>query len=486
MSFLKFADLSDPLPDDPLLGYPSPPCAQVTGPKTFTPLPQQSLMIGHMLDHPIAAVFAEPGLGKTGATLAVIGELICNGDIRAALIVAPKNVVTMTWPAEVEKWKEFNWLRMVSLRNEAGWDAWNSGSADVFLVNFDLLQQFVERGIKGKKHIPVDMLVVDELSKFKDPSSKRAAALRLNARFKDNTSMFKRRVGLTGTPAANSYMGLFAQMRMLDGGKRLGTGITEYRQRYFDQGWNGFSWKIKDWAPAVIEEKISDITLALRRKDYLHIPPTTFEDIEIEMPAALRKAYRVLEKELLLMLKDTEIVAMNAAVLVGKLLQMTSGSIYDGERKVTVIHDLKIKALKALVKKVNRPILLATKFIHEQDRILKEIPGAEKFSQKRLDAWDRREIPMWVTDPRSVSHGLNLQKGGDTVVWFTPTYSREDYDQLNDRVIREGQTNPTSVYRLIMNDSIDGAVTESLRHNGNQQAGLMSALSNLKRLRDAA
>lgn len=452
--------------------------APSSSPTEFSPMAHQTMMIDHVLEHPQCALFAGMGLGKTGATLNAIDHLLANGIIRGALIVAPLRVATMTWPHEIEQWGFPN-IKVASLRTQEGIKAWNDRSANVFLVNYDMLQQFVDRFLKhGTGVSPVDMVVWDEITRAKNPASKRIKA------FRPYRKMFSRHVGLTGTPAPNSYLDLFAPMRLLDGGERLGSAITHFRSRYFDQSYNGFSYTLKgDWAAKAIEEKISDIVLTLRSEDWLDIPPTTLVDIEVPLPDHAKKAYRKLEKELLLLVDRSEITAMNAAVLTSKLIQLTSGTIYDTEKNVVHIHDAKIKALKKLSKDANKPLLVATGFIHERERIVREVPGAEIFREDRLDAWNAGKIKLWVADPRSIGHGLNLQKGGDTVVWFSMTYSRELYDQTNARLARTGQKKETTIYRILADDTIDWAVAEAIRQKGEQQHGLMTALKNLKLLR---
>ena len=506
--------------------------------KLYTPLKQQEMMVQHVLSHPISALFCGCGLGKTSGMLETAAHLLSDGQIKGVLIIAPKRVCTMTWPAELEKWSNFKWLRMVSMRTEEGQKAWDEGTADIYVINFEMLGShdiirncpdcspvkckcvkdkkaapgckvclgdgkainpkivpnsicekckgskkvkyrktgFSESCLQGRRVLPVDMLLVDELTFAKSHDSKGIKSL-LPYR-----PAFKRVVGMTGTPVSESYMGLFAMYRLLDGGERFGTSITAFRDRYFDSDFMGYSWELKDWAAEAIQKKIADITLTLTSEDYLDIPTTVFGDIEIELTPPVRKQYKVLERDLLLTLKDNEIVAKNSAALSTKLLQFLGGACYDEDREVAVIHDLKIVALKKLIAKVKRPMLLAVNYLHEKDRLLAEIPGSELFHEDRLGAWDRGEIPVWIIHPKSGGHGLNLQVGGDVLVWFTLCHSRDFYDQLRHRIVRTGQENVTTIYRLLIKDSYDEAVVEALRRKGDQQGGLLSALKNLQRL----
>lgn len=444
----------------------------------FIPLPQQVHTVKHMLDHRNSLVFSDPGTGKTAATLEVIATLLADHEIKGVLLIAPLRVTLLTWPAEAAKYDQFRWMRVVNLRHPEGKAAWARGEADIYLLNPEMLPAFCSQpwGIFKRKEIPVDMLVIDELSRFKAPSGKRARALAPYRQF------FKRHVGLTGSPAANGLLDLFAPVRIIDGGERLGSSFTQFRERYFTSDWNGWKWTLRESAKENIERKIADITITQRREDWLHLPPTSTEDVEVSMGTELRKQYTKFQKELLLQLQRGEIVALNAASLVQKLLQFTSGAIYDEDRTVHVIHSAKIDALVKLVKQIKAPVLVATAFIHERERILKAVKGAEEFSEGRLEAWNRGEIPCWVADPRAIGHGLNLQAGSCNIIWFSLTYSRELFDQMCCRLIRTGQDKPTTIWRLMIPFTVDDAVAEALRIKGEGQDALMSTLQNLETL----
>ena len=434
-------------------------------------------MIDAMTSRPINALFADPGLGKTGSVLAAMDHLITGGASRGALVVAPKRVATMTWPDELEKWSQFSWMRIADLRTPKGLAQWVTGTADLYVINYDILPKFVTNHIAARKTpIPVDTVVWDEISKMKSGG-------KWFKSFIPHYLKFERHIGLTGTPAPNSYLDLFYQIRLLDGGARLGRSMAQFRNRFFDSDYMGWTHTIKPHGKEAIEKLIGDITTVLSAEEYLHIPPTDVEDIEIELPSGIRGHYRQMERNLLVELENTTIVSVNAAVLTGKLLQITSGAVYDDDRTVSYFHWEKIEVLKKLSAKLKKPLLVATSFIHERDRIVQRVPGAEVFREDRLDAWNAGKIPVWVADPRSVGHGLNLQAGGDTVVWFTPTYSRELYDQMNARLARHGQENRTTVIRLIAKNTIDEAVVETLRNKGDQQSGLKNALRNFQRTR---
>lgn len=442
----------------------------------FSPMPQQRLISDYQLTHPVCAIFGDMGVGKTAATLWTILQLVADGDIRGALIVAPLRVCTLTWPSEKAKWREFRDLRMANLRTEEGKRAWCFGAAHVYLLNYEQLPSFCTQHWGVKANFPVDMVVWDELAKAKDPASKRIKAI---LPFRNR---FKRHVGLTGTPTPNSYLELQPQIRLLDGGERLGSNYHQYKNRYFESDWMGWKWTPRDGAKANIEKKIADITLTLRREDWVTLPPVEVRDVTKNLPPALLKQYKELQRELLLEIEAQTVTAANAAVLVGKLLQFTSGQIYDEGRNVATVHDLKIQMLRGIAKKADSPLLVATRFIHERERIVREVEGAEEFDETRLDDWNKGKIKMWVADPRSIGHGLNLQHGSNNVVWYTLTHSQGDYDQMNCRVIRVGQTKPITIHRLLIPHTVDDAVAETLRTKEEGQAGLLRALVNIQKL----
>lgn len=441
----------------------------------FSPLPQQKVMINHILRNPECALFVDMGLGKTAATLFSIVTLLTDFQIRGVLIIAPLRVALLTWPAEVQKYEEFSWLRVADLRSEKGLQAWHFGSAHIYIINYDMLAKFCasEMGLNRKGELPVDMVVWDELSKAKNPSSKRIKA------FLPHRLRFKRHLGLTGTPIPNSYLELQPQMRLIDGGKSLGANFMEFRRHYFDSDFMGYNWTLKPHAKRNIERQIAPRVLTLRAEEYLDIPLTEIKDIEVAFPQALTLRYRRFQRELLMEVGNQEIVALTAAALVNKLSQFTSGAIYDEDRLVANLHDLKIKALAKIADAVNRPLLVAYHYKHERTRILEAFPYARDFSESLLPRWNKGEVPMMIGHPASIGHGLNLQEGGRDIVWFTLTYSRELYDQFNARLVRTGQKYETTIYRLLVPRTVDDAIAEALREKGDAQSGLKNALRNV-------
>lgn len=435
----------------------------------YAPEPYMVRMREHLLARNQAALFAAPGLGKTASTLDALTRSFQDGDCKAALVVAPLRVARLTWPNEIEKWGNFKWLRTEQLRGQRP-----SGKAHVYLLNYERLQEITDT--RFFSHI-----IFDELTRAKNPASIRIKALR------ERLDETHHRWGLTGTPRPNSLLELFAQVRLLDEGKRLGRSFSQFRQTYFTPlDYMEYNWVPKPGAEEKIYEKISDLVLTLRSADYLGIPDTFVEDIEISLPKDVHAVYRQLERELLVQLAGGDVVAPQAAILVNKLLQISGGTVYSETRDVLQIHPGKISALKRLlVDLAGERTIIATNYIHERERVVASVAGAvdaSRFKGDIEDAWNSGKIQHLVADPRSLGHGLNLQGGGRTVIWFSPTWSRELYDQLNARVARKGQKEETRIYRIICTGTIDEAVIETLRERGQGQDTMMSVLTNWQKL----
>ena len=478
----------------------------------FSPFLHQDLGISHLKANDIAALFAGMGLGKTTMVLSALSQLIIDGDCKGALIIAPLRVSLFTWMDEVEQWDQFKWMKIVSLRTEEGLAAWHNGEAAIYTINYESLFKpkygkdadgkrvvVADNGIlrqllhgKRASQLPVDTVVWDELSKTKSHKGKR---VKVFMKYRDK---FRRHWGLTGTPSPNGYEDLFGQIRVLDGGKRLGQYITHYRTKYFEpeNPWLPTLHQkhvVREGCAGLIEDKLKDMVLTLRSEDYLDIPPTETIDVDVKLPAKVMTLYKKLQKELIIRMDDTKVRALNQAVLVGKLQQLLGGAVYaqdiksifatDETKVVTVLHDAKIKALHKLwVAEGKEPMLVFTKFIHERTRILEAIPEAVEFSSDKLDDWNAGKIPMLVAHPASMSHGLNMQHGGSRSCWFTPTHSREEYDQGNARVIRTGQESETKIFRLLVPQTVDDAVAATLEKKGLVQSGLLQVLTNIQKL----
>lgn len=448
----------------------------------FIPRPHDRRAIAHLMDHPVAALFAGMGLGKTACTLTAFCGLRRLGEAKRMLVVAPKRVSLLSWPNEIAKWDHTQGLRVVSLRTTEGYNKLRAGDGDVFLINYEQLPKFAESYLKKNKVLGFDTVVFDELTAAKSHNSKRINRTRFH--LTEDRGIY-RRWGLTGTPTPNALWELYGQIRLLDGGKRFGPSFNAFRELHFTAtDYMRYNWEPKKGAAEKIQAAISDIVLTIVRDEGSTVPEPRFVDVEVPLPEQARKSYNELSKQLLLLLKDqTEIVALSAAALANKLLQVTGGAVYREDHSVAKIHDAKLEVLKKLYG-VKKPCIVVCNYKHEQERILKALPGTVRFqdSQEFLARWDRGEINGIVCDPRTLSHGLNLQAGGHCIIWFSLTWSREVYDQLNARLIRTGQTETVSVIRLISPDTIDDAVAETLRQKAKGQTALMNTLTNYQKL----
>jgi SNF2 family DNA or RNA helicase len=449
----------------------------------------QEVATQHLLENDHAALFAGCGLGKTASTLDAINQLFNDFATIGVLVVAPLRVANLTWKNEVQKWKQFSWMKVVNLRSKEGIMAFRRREGHIYVINYEQLPKFcfqeLRRFRKLRQDFPFDTIVWDELSKAKKHKSVRIDAMRKYWPFID------RHWGLTGTPQPNSKLDLFAQYRLLDNGERLGRNFYEFRHRYFfSTDEHERKWAIRKRDSMRLEEKVADMTLVLKSADYLDIPDTTIEDMDIILPKEAKVHYKKLEKELFLKIKQSRVEALNSAVLLNKLIQVTSGSIYGTEKEVIELHEAKLDALRKIYQDMDTPLMVAFQYKHEEERILRALPGSIAFSaakshekQDRLvDKWNRGEIPALVVHPMSVGHGLNLQGGGHTICWVSLGWSRELYDQLNARLARKGQKFPTKVIRLLVKGSVDYAVAEALHEKGDNQQALFDTIENLRML----
>jgi superfamily II DNA or RNA helicase len=448
--------------------------------QTFKPFPYQIPMIDHLLENDRAALFVSPGKGKTVVTLTAIDALATLGQFRGALIVAPLRVCSITWPAQVERWSHTRWLRVANLRTAAGLKAWHEQAADIYLINSELLPNRLPLMFpKSKSFVcPVDTLVIDELSLAKNPQSKRFKALH------KHLAAIDRRWGLTGTPIPNNYLDLFMQVKMLDDGSRLGRTFTAYRDAYFyPADYMGYTYKLVTGSKEAIDGKLADLALVMIGEDS-DLPASSVVDVPVTMPTEARRHYKTLEKEMLAEIAEGEITAPSAGVLVNKLLQLTSGAVYDADRNVLPVHTAKISTLRSVLDRhKGEPVLVLCAFKHESARVIEAIPGARMFNEADLGDWQAGKIPVWVADPRSLSHGIDgLQVSCRIAIWVSLTYSHETYVQTNARLIRTGQTAETLIYRLICAGTIDDAICEALKNKSDIQSGLLHAVHALQRL----
>lgn len=440
----------------------------------YKPHEYQSYAAEFILSHPISAVFLEMGLGKSVITLSAIFDLCLDYFLVCkVLVIAPLRVARDTWPAEIKKWDHLKGLsysvavgtekeRMDSLKKQA----------TVYIINRENVDWLV-----NKSGIPFDfdMVVIDELSSFKSYGAKRFKSL-LKVRPK-----VKRIVGLTGTPSSNGLMDLWAEFRILDLGQRLGRYITHYRNAYFTPDKRNaqivFSYKPLSGAEDEIYKRISDITISMKSVDYLQMPECMINEVLVSLNEKEWKIYADLKEKMVTSLGDEEIDAVNAAVLSGKLLQMANGAVYDSENKVHIIHDKKLDALEDLIEGANgKPVLVAYWYKHDLERIKERFPVRQIQSSKDIEAWNDGKIPIAVIHPASAGHGLNLQSGGSTLIWFGLTWSLELYQQTNARLYRQGQNETVVIHHIIAKDTIDEDVILALTRKEKTQASLINAV----------
>lgn len=430
--------------------------------------------------HSESAILLDMGLGKTSITLTAINNLLFDSfEVHRVLVIAPLRVARFSWKDELEKWEHLKNLkyeivvgtekeRIAALRNKA----------DIYIINRDNVKWLVE---KMGTSFNFDMVIIDELSSFKNYQSQRFKSL-IKVRPK-----VKRIVGLTGTPSSNGLMDLFAEFKVLDMGKRLGRFIGEYRNNYFEpdkrNGQIIFSYKPLPNAEETIYKKISDITISMKSTDYLEMPKLVKSDYSVVLDEKEWNKYQELKDDLVLELPNGEITASNAAVLSNKLSQMANGAIYNENKEFINIHNKKLEALEDLIESANgKPVLVAYWFKHDLDRIEeylkdKKIEYAKLDTDKSIENWNKGKIPVALIHPASSGHGLNLQDGGSTIIWFGLTWSLELYEQTNARLWRQGQKSKTVVIEhIVTKGTIDEQIIKALEGKHKVQDSLISAV----------
>ena len=444
----------------------------------YNPHKYQSYATDFIISHPIAAVFLEMGLGKSIITLTAITKLKAEDVICKVLVIAPLRVARDTWPSEIAKWDHLKNLDYaVAVGTEAERKAAIRKDATVTIINRENVDWLINR---SGLPFDFDMVVIDELSSFKSYGAKRFKAL-LKVR-----PFIKRIVGLTGTPSSNGLMDLWAEFRVLDFGKRLGRYITRYRLSYFEPDKRNaqmvFSYKPLPDAEKQIYEKISDITISMKSVDYLDMPECIINEVPVYMSSSEQSVYDDFREDMVTKLKDDVIDAANAAVLSGKLLQLANGAVYDEEGFSHHIHDRKLDALEDLIEGANgKPVLVAYWFKHDLERIearLKSlhIPYARLDKPDSIKRWNNGEVPVMLIHPASAGHGLNLQAGGSTLIWFGLTWSLELYQQTNARLWRQGQKETVVLHHIISRDTIDEDVMATLKRKEKVQSDLINAV----------
>lgn len=446
----------------------------------YKPHAYQEYAIEFIKKNPIAAILLDMGMGKSSITLTAIMELMYDSfEVSKVLIIAPLRVAKHTWSGEIEKWEHLKGLcysivvGTVAQRKKA-----LQKDADVYIINRENVPWLIEQ---SGMPFDYDMVVIDELSSFKNWQSKRFRSL-MKVR-----PMVKRMVGLTGTPSSNGMMDLFAEYKVLDMGARLGRFIGQYRLNYFKPDRvNGpivYSYKLLPGAEQQIYEKIDDITISMKATDYLEMPELISTEYPVYLSASELDTYEEMKKDLVLSLPGGEITASNAASLSGKLSQMANGAVYTDDESYIEFHDKKLDALEDIIEAANgQPLMVAYWYKHDLARIEKRLDALgvqyEKLdSDASIEKWNRGELPVALVHPASAGHGLNLQSGGSTLVWFGITWSLELYQQTNARLYRQGQTaSCVKIIHLISKGTIDERIVKALSDKDNTQAALIDAV----------
>ncbi len=448
----------------------------------YNPYEYQTYATNFILEHPVAAVLLEMGLGKSVITLTAIYELMLNRfEVQKVLVIAPLRVARDTWPVEIEKWEHLEGLTYsVAIGTEAERLAALKRPAHLYLINRENVDWLIT---KSGVPFDFDMVVIDELSSFKSHTAKRFKSL-LKVR-----PTVKRMVGLTGTPSSNGLMDLWAEFRVLDMGQRLGRYITHYRNNFFVPDKRNqqmvFSYKPRPGAEDAIYRLISDISISMKSADFLKMPECIINEVPVFLSEKEWSVYQALKEDMVVDLKDEEIDAVNAAALSGKLLQMANGAVYNEEKEVIHIHDRKLDALEDLIEGANgKPVLVAYWYNHDLQRIKKRFSVREIKTSQDIKDWNNGEIPVAVIHPASAGHGLNIQFGGSTIIWFGLTWSLELYQQTNARLWRQGQNDTVVIHHIIAKDTIDEDVMKALRKKEKIQSALIDSVK--ARIRGAA
>ena len=445
----------------------------------YQPHEYQTYATDFILTHPASAIFLDCGLGKSVITLTAIRELCLNRfEISRVLVVAPLRVARDTWPAEIQKWDHLQGMTYsVAVGTAEERRAAIQQRSIITIINRENVQWLIE---ESGLPFDYDMLVIDELSSFKSYQAKRFRSL-MKARPK-----VQRIVGLTGTPSSNGLMDLWAEFRLLDMGKRLGRFITHYRDEFFlpdkRSAQQVFTYKPRPGAEDEIYRRISDVTISMRAADHLHMPECVMNRVPVTLSSAERETYERLKNELIVSLNGEEIDALNAASLSNKLCQMANGAVYGEGKQTIAFHDRKLDALEDLIEAANgKPVLVAYWFKHDLARIEERlhrlhIPFSKLDSGDSIRRWNSGELPVALIHPASAGHGLNLQAGGSTLIWFGLTWSLELYQQTNARLWRQGQEDTVVIHHIIAKGTIDEQIMAALERKDTTQRALMDAV----------
>lgn len=439
----------------------------------YNPHNYQQFATDFILEHPISCLMLDMGLGKTIITLTALWQLALDSfDVSRILVIAPKRVAADTWPKELTKWEHLKGLdASLVMGTQAEREAALRRKTFLYIINRENVSWLVEN-----HRWDFDMVVIDELSSFKSNQAQRFKAL------KKVRPLVSRIVGLTGTPAPNSLLDLWPQMYLMDMGQRLGRFIGGFRERFFTPDKRSreiiYSYKPREGAEEAIYDLISDICISMKAVDYLDMPELIMNRVEVSMDSREQKIYDDFQRDMVVNLHGEELDAVNAAVLSGKLLQMANGAVYGENHKVLRIHDRKLDALEDLVEAANgKPLLVAYWYEHDLQRIKARFKTARCIdTTKDIDDWNAGRIPLALIHPASAGHGLNLQDGGCTIVWFGLTWSLELYQQLNARLWRQGQKHTVVIHHIVTKGTHDEDVLRALECKDTRQTALIDAV----------
>ena len=438
----------------------------------YKPYDYQTFATNFVLEHPACGLILDMGLGKSVITLTALWSLLLDSfDVGKVLVVAPKRVAENTWPTELKKWEHLDGLTWsLVLGSEKDRRTALQRRAKIYIINRENVTWLVDN-----YRWDFDTLVIDELSSFKSSKAQRFRALK---RVRPRIS---RVIGLTGTPQPNGLLDLWPQMYLLDMGQRLGRFVGGYRERFFLPDKRNreviYSYKPKEGAEEKIYELISDICISMKAADYLDMPELVASRVEVQMNAKEQKLYEGFERDMVLHLKDGDLDAVNAAALSGKLVQMANGAVYGENRKVHHIHDRKLDALEDIIEAANgKPLLVAYWYKHDLERIRQRFEVRTIDTPKDIADWNEGKIPVALIHPASAGHGLNLQDGGSTIVWFGLTWSLELYQQLNARLWRQGQKHTVVIQHIVAAGTHDEDIMNALEKKDMSQTALIAAV----------
>lgn len=439
----------------------------------YEPHNYQQFATDFILEHPISCLMLDMGLGKTVITLTALWQLTLDSfDVSRILVIAPKRVAEDTWPKELSKWEHLSGLdATLVMGTQAERESALRQQTFLYIINRENVSWLV-----ANHPWDFDMVVIDELSSFKSNQAQRFKAM------KKVRPLVSRIVGLTGTPAPNSLLDLWPEMYLMDMGQRLGRFIGGFRERFFTPDKRNreiiYSYKPREGAEEAIYGLISDICISMKAVDYLDMPELIMNRIEVSMDSRERKIYDDFQRDMVVSLQGEELDAVNAAALSGKLTQMANGAVYGENRKVLHIHDRKLDALEDLMEAANgKPLLVAYWYKHDLQRIKARFKNARCIDTTQdIDDWNAGKIPLALIHPASAGHGLNLQEGGCTIVWFGLTWSLELYQQLNARLWRQGQKHTVVIHHIVTKGTHDEDVLRALDNKDTRQSALIDAV----------